>query len=56
MALDLANAKTGKALATASNDTGNGLSNAVVRVRKALGKTARKVGAAIAGHQATDKR
>lgn len=50
-ALDLANAKTGKALATASNDTGHGLSNAVVGVRKALGKTARKAGAVITGRR-----
>jgi hypothetical protein len=49
MALDLANTDTGKAMAIASDHTGNGLSRAYRSVRKALGKTARKVGGAIAG-------
>ncbi len=48
-ALDLADTKTGNALANASSSTGNGLAKSYGGVKKALSITAQKVGKALGG-------
>jgi len=49
-ALDLADVKTGNALANASNSTGSGLAKSYGGVKKALSVTAQKVGKALGAH------